>query len=318
MANKGVTYEKEGNYEKAIASYKEGEAAIKGDAYTKILAARATEMVKLQKDSQRRELINKYVDDLVKQYKEQKKADRNTSKDEWTTPMTTLAFVDFEEKGALGERDGISTVLTADLAGKLNSSGRVKVVDRIIMDRLLEELKIGSSGLADPETQLKLGRILAAKVMGTGVVFNLPDTSLLRMRLIDTETTAITKVINQNIGSDERFEDDVNSLNRELLATVIKEYPVKGYVVTNRDGSLMINVGSNQGVVTGTKFNIIEEQPAAEYKGKLLKASAKIVGEIEVTSTELDFSSAKIVRQERPVSQDDKIIEKSDADNKDK
>jgi tetratricopeptide (TPR) repeat protein len=318
MANKGVTYEKEGNYEKAIASYKEGEAAIKGDAYTKILAARATEMVKLQKDSQRRELINKYVDDLVKQYKEQKKADRNTSKDEWTTPMTTLAFVDFEEKGALGERDGISSVLTADLAGKLNSSGRVKVVDRIIMDRLLEELKIGSSGLADPETQLKLGKILTARIMGTGVVFNLPDISLLRMRLIDTETTAITKVINQNIGTDERFEDDVNSLNRELLATVIKEYPVKGYVVTNRDGNLMINVGSNQGVVTGTKFNIIEEQPATEYKGKLLKASAKIVGEIEVISTELDFSNARIIRQERPVVTDDRIIEKIDAADKGK
>ncbi len=128
MANKGVTYEKEGNLDKAIASYKEGEAAIKGDAYTKILAARATEMVKLQKDAERMERINKYVDDLVKQFKEQKKADKKTPKDEWTTPITTLAFVDFEEKGELGERDGISTVLTTDLADKLNGSGRVKVV----------------------------------------------------------------------------------------------------------------------------------------------------------------------------------------------
>ena len=318
MANKGVTYEKEGNYDKAIASYKEGEAAIKGDAYTKILAARATEMVKLQKDAQRRELINKYVDDLVKQYKEQKKADKKASKDDWTTPITTLAFVDFEEKGALGERDGISTVLTTDLADKLNSSGRVKVVDRIIMDRLLEELKIGSSGLADPETQLKLGKILAARVIGTGVVFNLPDVSLLRMRLIDTETTAIAKVINQDIGTDDRFEDNVNSINRELLATVIKEYPVKGFVVTNKGGNLMINVGSNQGVVTGTKFNIIEEQAAIEYKGKQLKASPKIVGEIEVTATELDFSNARIVRQDRPVVTDDKIVEMNDAAKKDK
>ncbi len=316
MANKGVTYEKEGDYDKAIASYKEGEAAIKGDAYTKILAARATEMVKLQKDTQRRELINKYVDDLVKQYKEQKKS--AAPKDDWTTPITTLAFVDFEEKGALGERDGISTVLTTDLADKLNSSGRVKAVDRIIMDRLLEELKIGSSGLADQETQLKLGKVLAARVLGTGVIFNLPDVSLLRMRLIDTETTGITKVINRDIGTDERFEDNINSLNRELLAAVIKEYPIKGYVVTNKEGNLMINVGSNQGVVTGTKFNIIEEQPATEYKGRVLKASPKIVGEIEVVSTELDFSNAKIIRHERAVSQDDKIIEKSDADNKDK
>jgi len=186
------------------------------------------------------------------------------------------------------------------------------------MDRLLEELKIGSSGLADPETQLKLGKILAARVLGTGVVFNLPDVSLLRMRLIDTETTVIKKVINRAIGTEERFEDNVNSLNRELLAALIKEYPVKGYVVSNKDGNLMINVGSNQGVVKGTKFNVIEEQPATEYKGKVLKASPKIVGEIEVVSTELDFSNAKIIKQDRPVSQDDKIIEKSDAETKEK
>ncbi len=318
MANKGVTYEKEGDLDKAIESYKEGEAAIKGDAYTKILAASATEMVKLQKDVERRERINKYVDDLVKQFKEQKKADKKTLKDEWTTPITTLAFVDFEEKGVLGERDGISTVLATDLADKLNSSGRVKVVDRIIMDRLLEELKIGSSGLADQETQLKLGKILAARVIGTGIVFNLPDVSLLRMRLVDTETTGIAKVINQDIDTDERFKDNLNSLNRELLAAVIKEYPVKGFVVANKDGDLTINVGSNQGVVTGTKFNIIEEQPTTEYKGKILKASPKIVGQIEVTGTELDFSNARITRQERPVVTDDKIIETIDADRKNK
>jgi hypothetical protein len=155
-------------------------------------------------------------------------------------------------------------------------------------------------------------------VIGTGIVFNLPDISLLRMRLIDTETTGIAKVINQDIGTDERFQDNVNSLNRELLATVIKEYPVRGFVVTNKDGDLTINVGSNQGVVTGTKFNIIEGQPAIEYKGKILKASPKIVGEVEVTKTELDFSNARILRQDRPVVTDDKIVETIDADKKDK
>jgi hypothetical protein len=137
------------------------------------------------------------------------------------------------------------------------------------------------------------------------------------MRLIDTETTGISKVINQNIGTGDRFQDNINSLNRDLLATVIKEYPVKGFVVSNKDGSLMINVGSNQGVVTGTKFNIVEEQPATEYKGKILKASPKTVGQIEVTKTELDFSNARILKQDRPVAADDKIIETANASKND-
>ncbi len=103
-----------------------------------------------------------------------------------------LSFVDFEEKGGLNERDGMSMVLTSQLGEQLNQSGRVQVVERALMDRLLEELNLGSSELANPETALKIGRILASKIVATGSLLHLADQSLLSLRLIDTETTAAT------------------------------------------------------------------------------------------------------------------------------
>ncbi len=39
-----------------------------------------------------------------------------------------LCFVDFRETGGLPVRDGIVSMLTAQLAGSLNASGRVQVV----------------------------------------------------------------------------------------------------------------------------------------------------------------------------------------------
>jgi len=310
MANKGVSYEKEGKYDKALDAYKQGEDAIKNDTYTKILAQRAAELLALQKDAKKSELINKYVDDLVKQFKEQKAADRKKKDtDEWTTPMTVLAFVDIEEKGSLGERDGMSTVLTTQLADQLNKSGRVKVVDRIILDKLLQELKLGSSELADPSTQLKLGRILAARVLGTGVILNHSDGAILSMRLVDTETTAIPKTIRKDLNTADNLDEDIFGLNRELLSTIIGEYPIKGFIVKNDSGNITINIGSKQGVVKGTKFNIIEETPGVVYKGKTLKAAPKTVGVIEVTVTEPEFSSAKIINQQKTLTADDRIVE---------
>ncbi|NIO19366.1 MAG: hypothetical protein GTN76_01120, partial [Candidatus Aenigmarchaeota archaeon] len=79
-----------------------------------------------------------------------------------------MSFVDFQEKGGLSERDGFSTVLAMQLTYYLNTSGRLKVVERALIERLLEELNLGSLDLADTETALKLGKVLAAKIIVTG------------------------------------------------------------------------------------------------------------------------------------------------------
>jgi curli biogenesis system outer membrane secretion channel CsgG len=92
----------------------------------------------------------------------------------------------------------MSTILTTQLADHLNASGRVKVVDRVVLDRLLAELNLGTSDLADPETALRLGRVMAARIMGTGILFTMPGDTLVNLRLVDTETSAIAKTLTPN------------------------------------------------------------------------------------------------------------------------
>jgi hypothetical protein len=210
----------------------------------------------------------------------------------------------------LAERDGFSTVLTTRMADHLNASGRVEVVERVLMERLLEELNIGSSELADPDTALKLGKVLAAKIVGTGSMFYLPNGTLLSMRLIDTETSAIPKVMTRQIESGAPLERELNRLNREILKAIIQKYPLQGFVVQVTGDRVMINLGSKQGVVLGTTFEVLEEQPPVKYKGKTLRSAAKPVAQLEVVRIETDLSYARIVSQERPLKQDDKIREK--------
>lgn len=201
-------------------------------------------------------------------------------------------------------------MLTSQLAEQLNQSGRVQVVERVIMDRLLEELNIGSSDLADPETALRLGRIMAAKIVTTGSLLHLPDSSLLNMRMIDSETTAIPKVLTRKLPqSGVNFEEDMQWLNRQMLETIVARYPLRGYVVQASGEEAIINLGSGQGVVNGTVFEVIEEGKPVKYKGKTMRGLPVNIGKVEAVRVEPDMCSVRILEQSRPLKRDDKIQE---------
>lgn len=307
--NKGVTYEKEGRWDKALESYRQALSRDKNDTLAAVLAKKAQEMLELQRDVERKKRIDRLVKDLAARYRSQKKTKAKVE-DSWTSRPMILSFVDFQEKGWLAERDGFSIVLTTELADLLNASGRVQVVERVLMERLLEELNLGSSELADPKTALRLGKVLAAKLIGTGSLFYMPNASLLNFRLIDTETSGIAKVVTRQFGSQTLLTKELYRLNRELLTAIILQYPLRGYVMKAEGSQAVINLGSNQGVVGGTKFEVVEEQEPVKYKGKLLSLAPKPIAQIEIVRVEPDVCHARILNQERPLKADDKVQEK--------
>jgi tetratricopeptide (TPR) repeat protein len=307
--NKGITYEKEGRWDKALESYREALTLEKNDTFAAVLARKAQEMMDLQKDQERKKRVDQLVKELAVRYRTQEKS-RPKGEDTWTSPPMVLSFVDFQEKGAMSERDGYSTVLLAELSSLLNASGRVRVVERVLLERLLEELNLGSSDLANPETALRLGRVLAARLMGTGTLLLQPQGTLLSLRLIDTETSAISQVLTREMGNQGGVEKDVFQLNRDILRTVITKYPLRGFVVRATGDQALVNLGSKQGVVTGTKFEVLEEGEAIPYKGKVLSSAPRSVAQLEAVRVEPDLSYVKILKQERPVKGDDKVQER--------
>jgi hypothetical protein len=72
----------------------------------------------------------------------------------------------------------------------------------------------------------------------------------------------------------------------------------------------MINLGSKQGVVLGTKFEVLEEQKPMKYRGKWVRIPPKPVGLIEIARVETDLSYARVLNQERPLKTDDKVKER--------
>lgn len=310
MSNKGVTYQKEGQLDKAMEMFQKAMTINKNDQFSAVLARKTKEMMDLQKNIAEKERIDTLVKELAARFRS-KKSIFPSFKDTWTSRPMVLSFVDFQEKGGLSERDGISMVLTSQLGEQLNQSGRVQVVERVLMDRLLEELNLGSSELADPATALQLGRILAAKIVATGALLHLPDQTLLTLRLIDTETTAIPKVLTKKLAPGAlNIEDEIEWINQQILQTIIQKYPLHGFIVQITGDQAIINIGAEQGVVIGSSFEAIAEGKPIKYKGKKLKGLPQTLAKLEVVSVQPDMSVVSIQDAVRPLQQDDKIQEK--------
>jgi len=308
--NKGVALEKEGKWDQALASYRSALAVNPGDAFAAALARRAEEMVALSKDAGRKERMDRLVKELADRFRTQK-GEGGGKEDEWSSGPTVLTFVDFQEKGGLAERDGLSTVLLTRLSENLNASGRVKVVERAVVERVLEELNLGSSKLADPDTALKLGKLFAARLVGTGSLLFLPEGTVLSMRMVDTETSGIVQTEIRTLDPGANLDGELFRINREILRTVMEKYPLRGFVAKVDGEDVLLNLGAKQGVVKGTRFDVLEEGAGIEYRGKKLAAAPKVVAQMEVLSVEPEFSRAKVIRKDRPLRQDDKVRERA-------
>ena len=75
--------------------------------------------------------------------------------------------MDFKVRG-YSIREGEARLIASRITAHLIQNSRAQVVERALLDQLLDELKLGTSQLADQRTALSLGRILAAKVIVFG------------------------------------------------------------------------------------------------------------------------------------------------------
>jgi hypothetical protein len=308
-SNKGVTFEKEGMWTQALAEYRKTLTLDQTDTIAAVLARKAEQMLALQQDAAGKQRMDQLVNSLVERYKNQKKQKVAAPEDQWTSRPLVLSLVDIQERGGLSSRDGLAIVLATRLGELLAASGRVQVVERTVMERLLSELNLGSSELADPDTALQLGRLLAAKLIGTGSLLYMPDSTLLNLRVIDTETTAIAKTIIHRITPQADLERELFELNRTILKAVMETYPLQGYIVQVTNDEVMINLGSNQGVSTGTTFDVVEPGADTTYRGRVLRGAMQSLGKLQVVRVEPDLSYARIIEQKRTLTRDNQIRE---------
>jgi curli biogenesis system outer membrane secretion channel CsgG len=100
--------------------------------------------------------------------------------------------VDDLSPGATGRSDA-GDLLAARVIETFQKRGTVEVVERQRLVKALEELKLGSSELADESTRLRLGRISGARLMVFGGYMAIGGKMRIDLRLVDVETGKVRK-----------------------------------------------------------------------------------------------------------------------------
>jgi tetratricopeptide (TPR) repeat protein len=307
LSNKGVSYAKQGNWDQAVATYRRVLDMDPRDQIALGLMRQAQNMLALAKDAQKAERIDRLIKELSQRYREGGDRHRR-NEDQWTSRPLVLAFLPAEETGFPGDRDGLYMAFVLETGRLLEANGRIRIVERVVLDRLLEELNLGSSELADPDTELRLGHVLAARLLATGMLGYSPDGAYLNLRLIDSETTAIPAVLSTRLNPDtlDQFSGKIASGIIERLQT---RYPLQGYIVQVHGQEVILNLGSDHGMHPGLHFQVLEEGESIKYKGKTLKRSLQPVGNLEVSDVEPGLSRAKVIKASKEIKKDMKVRE---------
>ncbi len=292
-SNKGAALQKAGRVQEAKKALQDARALAPSDQLVTTLLRRIEEQEKAKVDLERQKLQNQLVNELVEAFRGGKVPPPPA--DDWSPRALVVSFLDFQNRLGPLARDGLDEAFVLNVTRRLQETGRVKVVERELIDKLLAELKLGSSDLADPATRLKLGRVLAASVIGSGGFYAAEAKSELQLRLIDTETTDIRATLSEHLSDPATVATFAEQVADKIAKTLKTDYPLKGKVASVEGDEILVGVGRKHGAQPGVRFRVVEDGEAVKVDGEVVGHKQKTVGTLELTKVEDGFAYARAV-----------------------
>ncbi len=130
----------------------------------------------------------------------------------------TLAVLYFQNKTGQKELNPVQKGLTLMLITDLTAVKYIQVVERIKLQALTEEMGLGVSGLVEPNTAPRIGKLLGAQWLVGGDIMGDQQTQIqVQSNLLDVPTT---KIVGQPIS--EGKLPDLFRIEKDILFDIIK------------------------------------------------------------------------------------------------
>jgi tetratricopeptide (TPR) repeat protein len=292
--NKGHLLATMGKFHEAIVHYRQAQQLNPTDRLSAVLLQEAEQRQKAAQDQEKQGRIDQLIATLLQAHKEGKAPAEQG--DGWTSPPLTLALLHVQTQGTPSPRAGEEDAFLLKLVDALQATGRIVVLERDILDKLLTELKLGASELVDPQVAVRVGRILAARLLATGTLTRRGMETQLSLRVVETETTRLRAAVTDALGSSLESERVVDRLAATLVQKLRAAYPLQGRILQAAPQRLLLNIGAEQGVTPGMTLQVLNEEPL-HLDGKAISAYQLPVGLIEVTSVEPRLAQARALEQ---------------------
>lgn len=300
---RGVVLEKMGELDKALGSY---DAALKIDPdhpMANTFYRQIKQNMAAAEDKERQARVDALVSDLVAAMEKKKRQaaageseksenDAYPGLDSWTSRPVTLFIANRERSGSLSLREGEDQFFELALLDALAEGGKISIVDRALLDKLLSELKLGSSALSDPATALQLGRLVSARLIGNLKFLGYAGETKIFLKLIETETSSVKVNLSGSAGREIPPDVLAQQFANEIMEKVPAAFPIRGRIAEMEGRSVLINIGSTQGVETGMVMRVF---PAEAVTNSMKR---KTVGAVKVTEVMPDACRGEIVKGE--------------------
>ncbi len=240
----------------------------------------------------------------------------------YTGPKRRIGVVAFENKAPYAQAR-IGQTATDIIITELTKTGKFIVVERDKMDKILEEQKLGQSGVVDPATAAQVGKVLGLNAILTGSIsqfgvktegkdFIVSQSKqqivecTVDIRAVDTETGQVLyadsgkglvrkgsgKIL--GMGNQSKYDE---TLEGEALRAAIVQFmdnlvsqinrkPWSCRVAAVEDGSVYLNAGQESGLELGQKLTIFSQ--GKEIKdpstGLVIGKTEKQIGSLKVSS----------------------------------
>ena len=208
-----------------------------------------------------------------------------------------VAVLDFQQNGRF-ETPDVGKMVAEWFTTALVETGRFDIIERRLLQQIVDEQKIGSSGIIEPGSASRLGKVLGVKTVVTGTVQSFDGRLEINARVINVETGSIISAEKVHADSTARLTD----LVRMIAAKIIRAFPLEGYVVQRNKERVIIDLGKQAGVQPGMQFSVYTEGKAIKHPitGEILDIEKIENGVVEIQEVRDKTSHGNIREESAP------------------
>ncbi len=216
--------------------------------------------------------------------------ERRTPKVRLLSERLRMSVFAFERSGDVSD---ISFAFQDNFIHQLVQLDRFQLIERDMLEQILQEQNISRSRLIDRPTAVRLGRLAAAHAIVAGSIVETRTGIEIIGRVIDSETSEI--LVMTDAYGEEKSMAGLKDLAKILALKIHREFPlVDGMVVDRHDNVIMTDLGSKK-IRAQRHIMIYEDRPVRHpATGKPLGKDCRILGTARVVQADADLSKAEL------------------------
>ncbi|MBN2468622.1 MAG: tetratricopeptide repeat protein, partial [Deltaproteobacteria bacterium] len=310
LSNKGTLLATLGKRDDAASLYRKALALSPSDSLTMTLLNQLLAEEKSDADKAQKERIDRLVVELSERFRNQSQESKPAyATDTWTSRPLSVSFLALENRGAISLRAAENDYLVYTIIKSLQNKERISIIERELIDKLLQELNLSSSDLADPTTSIKLGKIVGARFIATGKVTRLGTELQVTLRVIETETTSVMGAFSEIVAQTVDLETAATMLADKISETLVTRFPLHAKIAAVDGDRVILNIGARAGAAVGVRMTVFQNGEPIIIDGRQIGNQKEEIGEIEIISVEEEMSTASAVTKNKDFTKDQRAVE---------